>query len=105
LAGLAQAAEVLRAERLRDPQRRALLVLVTDGRATGGPDPMGDSRRAASLLAAAGVASVVVDCEVGPARLGLAGSLAAVLGGILLRPAELAADQLAESVRAVKRAA
>lgn len=104
-AGLARAAEVLRAERLRDPQRRALLVLVTDGRATGGPDPVGDSRRAAGLLAAAGVASVVVDCEAGPARLGLAGSLAAALGGILLRPAELAADQLAESVRAVKRAA
>ena len=35
-AGLLRAAEVLRVERLRDPARRPLLVLVTDGRATSG---------------------------------------------------------------------
>jgi magnesium chelatase subunit D len=104
-AGLAQAHEVLRAERLRDPQRRPLLVLVTDGRATGGPDPVGDARRAAGLLAAAEVTSVVVDCETGPVRLGLAGGLATALGGIVLRPSELAAGQLAESVRALRKAA
>ena len=37
-AGLAKAARVLAAERLRDPRRRALLVVVTDGRATSGSD-------------------------------------------------------------------
>lgn len=36
-AGLLKAHEVLRVERLRDPSRRPLLVVVTDGRATGGP--------------------------------------------------------------------
>ncbi|MER6511494.1 VWA domain-containing protein [Nonomuraea sp. NPDC001636] len=72
-AGLVRAAEVLRVERLRDPARRPLLVLVTDGRATAG----GDVDRAAGLLA--GTASVVVDCEGGPVRLGLAVRLAARL--------------------------
>ncbi|MEV4014262.1 VWA domain-containing protein, partial [Nonomuraea angiospora] len=69
-AGLARAAEVLRVERLRDPARRPLLVLVTDGRATAG----GDVDRAAALLE--GTAAVVVDCESGPVRLGLAVRLA-----------------------------
>ncbi|GAA0917116.1 magnesium chelatase subunit D family protein [Nonomuraea longicatena] len=72
-AGLVRAAEVLRVERLRDPSRRPLLVLVTDGRATSG----GDVDRAAALLE--GTASVVVDCESGPVRLGLATRLAARL--------------------------
>ncbi|GAA2214034.1 putative cobaltochelatase [Nonomuraea monospora] len=72
-AGLTRAAEVLRVERLRDPARRPLLVLVTDGRATAG----GDVDRAAALLE--GTAAVVVDCESGPVRLGLAVRLAARL--------------------------
>ena len=104
-AGLVRAHEVLRAERLRDPQRRPLLVLVTDGRATGGPDPVGDAHRAAALLASARVASVVLDCENGPVRLGLATGLAAALGGVVLPPAELAAGPLADTVRTLRRAA
>jgi magnesium chelatase subunit D len=101
-AGLIQAYQVLRAERLRDPRRRPLLVLVTDGRATGGgPDPVADAHRAAAMLATARVASVVVDCEAGPVRLGLAAGLAAALGGLVLRPGELAAGPLADSVRAL----
>lgn len=98
-AGLLRAREVLRAERLRDPRRRPLLVLVTDGRATGGPDPVASAHRAAALLAADRVASVVVDCEAGPVRIGLAAGLAAALGGVVLAPAELAAAPLADSVR------
>ncbi|WP_182875059.1 VWA domain-containing protein [Microbispora sp. H10670] len=76
--GLATAAEVLRVERMRDPDRRPLLVVVTDGRATSG----GDVTRAATALA--GVTSVVVDCESGPVRLGLAGALALRLGARVL---------------------
>ena len=98
-AGLARAHQLVRAERLRDPRRRALLVLVTDGRATGGRDPVGAARQAAARLAKAAVASVVVDCESGPVRLGLANSLAHALGGPVLRLAELAAGPLADSVR------
>jgi magnesium chelatase subunit D len=98
-AGLLRAHEVLRAERIRDPRRRPLLVLVTDGRATGGADPVGNAYRAAALLAATGGHSVVVDCESGPVRLGLAAGLAQALNGVLLRLEHLAAAPLAETVR------
>ena len=91
-AGLARAARVLAAERLRDPRRRALLVVVTDGRATSGSDA--DLARAAALLTGpglAGTASVVVDCEASVLRLGLAGRLAVQLGATLLSMDELEA--------------
>ncbi|MFH8770843.1 putative cobaltochelatase [Streptomyces sp. NPDC017958] len=101
-AGLLKAHEVLRVERLRDPARRALVVVVTDGRATGGPEPVALAARAARLFAAEGVASVVVDCESGPVRLGLAGQLAGELGGTAVTLDELRADSIAGLVRDVQ---
>ncbi|WP_029431118.1 putative cobaltochelatase [Blastococcus sp. URHD0036] len=106
-AGLLRAHEVLRVERIREPQRRALLVVVTDGRATGarGSDAVGQSHRTAGLLAATGTASVVVDCESGPVRLGLAAQLGVHLGAQTLRLEELAAETLAGTVRSLREAA
>jgi magnesium chelatase subunit D len=106
-AGLLRAHEVLRVERVRDPRRRPLLVVVTDGRATGarGGSHLADAHAAAGLLAAAGTAAVVVDCESGPVRLGLAGALGASLGAQTLRLEELAADALAATVRDARKAA
>ncbi|MEV7749535.1 putative cobaltochelatase [Streptomyces griseofuscus] len=101
-AGLLKAHEVLRVERLRDPARRALLVVVTDGRATGGPEPVALAGRAARLFAAEQVASVVVDCESGPVRLGLAGQLAGELAGTAVTLDELRADSIAGLVRDVQ---
>ncbi|MFD7528385.1 MULTISPECIES: putative cobaltochelatase [unclassified Streptomyces] len=101
-AGLLKAHEVLRVERLRDPSRRPLLVVVTDGRATGGPDPVALASRAARLHEAQGIASVVVDCESGPVRLGLAGSLARDLGGGAVTLEELRADSIAGLVKDVQ---
>jgi magnesium chelatase subunit D len=101
-AGLLRAHDVLRVERLRDPARRPLVVLVTDGRATGGPEPVALAGRAARLFAAEGVASVVVDCESGPVRLGLAGQLAGELGGTAVTLDELRADSIAGLVRDVQ---
>ncbi|GGY82209.1 magnesium chelatase [Streptomyces olivaceoviridis] len=101
-AGLLKAHEVLRVERLRDPARRALVVVVTDGRATGGPEPVVLAGRAARLFAAEQVASVVVDCESGPVRLGLAGELAGQLGGTAVTLDELRADSIAGLVRDVQ---
>lgn len=98
-AGLLRAAEVLRVERLRDPARRPLLVVVTDGRATHGPDPAA----AAALLTEP--ASVVIDCESGPVRLGLAASLGTRLGADVVRLEELAADSLTGAVRNARRVA
>ena len=92
-AGLARAARVLAAERLRDPRRRALLVVVTDGRATSGSDA--DLVRAAAMLA--GTASVVVDCEASVLRLGLAERLAVQLGATLLGLDELEAGMARQS--------
>jgi magnesium chelatase subunit D len=94
-AGLLRAAGVLRAEHLRDPARRPLVVIVTDGRATHGS--VDEALRAAGLLRDA--ASVVVDCESGPVRLGLAGRLAEHLGAETVRLEDLAADGLAGVVR------
>ncbi|GAB2788828.1 putative cobaltochelatase [Streptomyces daliensis] len=101
-AGLLRAHEVLRIERMRDPSRRPLLVTVTDGRATGGPEPVARAHRAARLLAGEGTASVVVDCESGPVRLGLAGALARELGGPAVTLDELRADAVTDLVRAVR---
>ncbi|MFJ2258118.1 putative cobaltochelatase [Streptomyces sp. NPDC087844] len=101
-AGLLRAHDVLRVERLRDPARRALVVLVTDGRATGGPEPVALAGRAARLFAADKVASVVVDCESGLVRLGLAGRLAGELGGTAVTLDELRADSIAGLVRDVQ---
>ena len=86
--GLALAVRVLGIERLRDPRRRPLVVLVTDGRTTSGPDP------AQVTPALRGVATVVVDCESGPVRLGLAARLAGLLDGQHLRLEDVSADAL-----------
>jgi len=69
-AGLRAAAATVAAERRREPRRRPLVLLVTDGRSTSGPNPIA----LAPLLA--GTAMVVLDCESGPVRLGLARRLA-----------------------------
>jgi magnesium chelatase subunit D len=106
--GLLRARRVLIAERLRDPRRRPLLVLLTDGRATvplhPGGEPVRDALRAAGLLAAEGVATVVVDCESGPVRLGLAGRLAVAAGGPAVTIEELSAERVAGVVRAARAA-
>ncbi|MEU8785263.1 putative cobaltochelatase [Streptomyces sp. NPDC048637] len=100
--GLLRAHEVLRVERMRDASRRPLLVVVTDGRATGGPEPVVRAGRAARLLAGEGTASVVVDCEAGPVRLGLAGELARELQGTAITLDELRADSVSALVRTVQ---
>ncbi|MEU4426746.1 VWA domain-containing protein, partial [Actinoplanes sp. NPDC024001] len=88
-AGLRTAAATIATERRRDPRRRPLLVLVTDGRSTSGPDPL----RVVPVLS--GVASVVVDCESGPIRLGLAGRLAAALNAEVMPLDQLQAATIA----------
>ncbi len=100
-AGLLRAAAVLRVEKLRDATRRPLLVLLTDGRATSGDQSSGaaynDALRAALRLD--GTPAVVVDCESGPVRLGLANGIAQALGAETLRLEQLGADRLAGVVR------
>ncbi|MGW2597496.1 putative cobaltochelatase [Streptomyces klenkii] len=101
-AGLLRAHEMLRVERLRDPSRRPLVVVVTDGRATGGLEPLARAARAARLLAGEGTASVVVDCEQGPVRLGLAAELGRELRGPVVTLDELRADSISALVHTVR---
>jgi magnesium chelatase subunit D len=93
--GLEKAAEVLAREHLRDGERRPLLVLLTDGRATAGPDPC----RAATRLRSLEIASVVVDTEEGYVRLGMASEIAEHLDAWCLRLEDLRADSLVQLVQ------
>ncbi|BBY21510.1 magnesium chelatase subunit D family protein [Mycobacterium stomatepiae] len=99
--GLLAARELIVRERARDRARRPLVVVLTDGRATAGPDPLGRSRIAASRLVAEGAAAVVVDCETSYVRLGLAAQLAGQLGAPAVRLEQLHADHLTRAVRSV----
>ena len=101
--GLVCAAETLRLEAIRDPRRRPLLVLVTDGRATHGPDAVARSRRIAQQLRATGVASLVIDCETGRFRLGLAAVLSDHLGAQHVPVGELAVESLVNALRSFDR--
>lgn len=96
--GLLEAAKVLQRERIRDPRLRPLLVVVTDGRATGGPDAVERSQQVAGWLAGLGVTTVVIDGETGPLRLGLAVRLAELLGAEHVPVAEVSAAALTDAV-------
>ena len=97
--GLLAARDMVARERVRDRARRSLVVVLTDGRATGGPDPVGRAGAAAARLAHEGAAAVVVDCETSWVRLGLAEQLAVRLGAPAVRLAQLRADGLTGVVR------
>jgi magnesium chelatase subunit D len=97
--GLLAARDVVLREKARDRARRSLVVVLTDGRATGGPDPLGRARTAAARLVAEGAAAVVIDCETSYVRLGLAEQLADHLGAPVVRLAHLRADDLTAVVK------
>ena len=97
--GLLTARDVVVREKARDRARRSLVVVLTDGRATGGPDPLGRVRVAAARLVAEGAAAVVVDCETSFVRLGLAQQLAVHLSAPSVRLAQLRADDLTQIVK------
>ncbi|MDQ4084249.1 MAG: magnesium chelatase, partial [Actinomycetota bacterium] len=92
-AGLEASARLVRREQRRDPSRRPLLLIVTDARATGAPV----TPAVTAFLRT--VSAVVVDCERGPVRLGLARALAATLDGDVLAMEDLRADALSSVVR------
>lgn len=97
--GLLEAAEVIRRERLREPACRPLLVVLTDGRATAGADPVQRSLLAADQIAFQGYSAVVVDCENGRMRLGLARTLAEHLRAEYVALPQVSAEALTDVVR------
>ncbi|MBM7459559.1 magnesium chelatase subunit D [Rhodococcus coprophilus] len=97
--GLIESAETVRRHRLRDPDRRALLVVVTDGRATSGENAVNRALAAADVVAEQRISAVVVDSETGRFRMGLAGRLAERLGAEYMQVGDIHADALTGIVR------
>ena len=82
-----------------DSGLRPLVVLVTDGRATGAADALERSRASAVRLAERGVAVVVIDAESGPTRLGLAAELAEAMSAPCLPLDALVDGSLERTIR------
>jgi magnesium chelatase subunit D len=87
------------ARRAADDGWPPLLVLITDGRATGNQSARERALTAARDVAAAGVQVIVVDAEDGPTRLGLAVELAEAMGARRLQLDELTPASVESAVR------
>ncbi|MGV9712407.1 AAA family ATPase [Gordonia sp. NPDC003424] len=98
--GLHTAADLIERALRREPDRRPLLVVLTDGRATAGADAAGRARAAAADIGRRGTDAVVVDCEQGMIRLGLAAELAGALRAPCLPMDELTLGALTGRGRA-----
>ena len=98
--GIAEARRMLTVYRLRDPARRAIVLMLTDGRATAGKDAraraLAEARHLGSM---AHVAPVVIDCEAGRIRLGTAGRLARAMGAPVVALDGLSEGGITELVR------
>ena len=81
-AGLDAAERLIANEALREPGRRAIAVVLTDGRVR---DPARQVPLAAARLGHTAAAVHVIDIEDGPVRLGLAGAVASAAGAKLHR--------------------
>ena len=95
--GLTEVAKVVARERIRDRAQRALVVLVTDGRATSGPDALARAQHIADAWGPT-AETVVVDCESGRFRMGLAADLAHRMGAEHIPLEQVAASGLVEIV-------
>ncbi|XVX19110.1 VWA domain-containing protein [Actinomycetota bacterium] len=100
--GIVLTARVVERERLRDPRRRALVLLLTDGRATGGKDALARARRMADAWPSIGCDAVVIDCETGRFRMGLAGDLAHRMQARHVPLPEVAAQAIVDAVQSAR---
>jgi magnesium chelatase subunit D len=98
-AGLRCAGRLISRQHGVDPDRRPLVVLISDGQANcGGDDPLQEAIRAAAELRAQGVAGVVVDAR-GGYRSTAAGRVARALGAEHVLLQELRAAEIVRTVR------
>ncbi len=101
-AGLALAYEVIRRERLKDPDLRPLLVLLTDGAGNVplyGGHPLEEAYTWAQRLAREGIPALVINMEQPEFDQGLAQKLARHLNAPCLTPLEWTPQYLAAQVR------
>jgi magnesium chelatase subunit D len=102
--GLALADHLLQQQQYAGNDLLPLLVLISDGRANvnlsgGGDNAVSEARQVATGLAQRKVSALVIDCETGYLRLGLAQLLAQAMGARYLQLSELAVDLLTSVVR------
>ena len=100
--GLKLAADLIEREHRREPGRRAILVILSDGKATGA-NGLTNLRMVAHDIAQRGLAgSVVIDCEnQSRIRLGLALELAKNLGAPCISMTELNAESVTGVINAI----
>ncbi len=100
--GLYTAWQVLENARRRDPETRAMVILLTDGAGnvsmTGMP-AQEEAMRMASLFAQSSVRSIVINMEHAAFDRGLAQALADAMGGVCYNLPELRADTLLHTVK------
>src|SRR5690606_3830953 len=94
--GLTTALDVAR--RAQTPDSDVVIAILTDGRATGSPDAFERALEAGAAIRAAGVHTVVLDCETGPAPLGLAAQLADVAGAQLIHVGSLTPEEITNAL-------
>jgi magnesium chelatase subunit D len=85
--------------RQRDATRRPLLVLMSDGRATGAVNAVEDALAAAAEVARHQISALVVDCETGIPRIGLAGQIAEAMHARCVAAHDLEPRALAALIR------
>ncbi|MDO4631435.1 MAG: VWA domain-containing protein [Corynebacterium sp.] len=100
--GLKLAADIIEREHRREPGRRAILVILSDGKATG-PNGLSHLRQVTHDIARRGLAgSIVIDCEnQSRIKLGLAIELANNLGAPCIKVNELSAEAVTGVVNAI----
>lgn len=96
--GLDEARSLIANARIREPRRRPLLAVLTDGRATSGPRAVARAQAAAGAVRRDGIDAVVIDCEQGMIRLGLAAKLARRLGGRHVPMTELSGTSIRDAL-------
>lgn len=87
------------AESSRHGEADAVIVLLTDGRATGARDALDRAIAAAGEVRRRDVPALVLDCETGPTRLGLAGRIAEAMGARHIAVTDLDPAHLTHTIR------
>jgi magnesium chelatase subunit D len=105
-AALQRADELVTSQRVKNPHRRPLLVLMTDGRANvGRPNPIASALNAAHRLGRHDVAAIVVTTDRVPLGLSVSERVATALGAPIVPLDEMDAGSLARVVLNARRVA
>lgn len=103
--GLNLAAQIMEIERIKDPHRRPLLVLITDGRANAYSGALAAAQKMAARLGdspafrTGRADAIVIDAETGKMRLRLAREIAALITADYLELEEISTDNLTNQIR------